>query len=100
MRIHELFLVVRRPWHIFRYFFAPATAILVIILASQAAVSQEFLPVAENSWIRVQNVGDYPAMLEVSHYGMSGTTSASEICPSKSCAAVPSGSGWTFFAET
>lgn len=100
MRIHELFFVVRRPWHIFRYFFAPATAILVIILASQAAVSQESLTVAENSWIRVQNVGDYPAMLEVSHYGMSGTTSASEICPSKSCAAVPSGSGWTFFAET
>lgn len=100
MRIHDFFLSVQRPQHILRYFFAPTMAILVIILASQVAVSQESLLVAENSWIRVQNVGDDPAMLEVSHYGKSGITAASEICPGEYCVAIPPGSGWTFFSET
>ena len=100
MRTHNIFLSVPKLWHIFRYFFAPLIAILVIILASQTAVSQESLLVAENSWIRVQNVGDDPAMLEVSHYGRGGNAAASEICPGEFCAAVPPGSGWTFFTET
>ena len=100
MHIYSVSRSVPKRWHLFRYIFVAAMALLVIILASQTAVSQEPLLVSENSWIRAQNVGDDPAMLEVSHYDRSGQTIASEICPSEFCGAVPSGSGWTFFTET
>ena len=64
MRSYSVFRSVPKRWHLFRYIFVSAMALLVIILASQTAVSQEPLLVSENSWIRVQNVGDDPAMLE------------------------------------
>ena len=100
MRSYSVFHSVPKRWHLFRYIFVAAMALVVIISASQTVVSQESMLVSENSWIRVQNVGDDPAMLEVSHYDRSGQTTASEICPSEFCSAVPSGSGWTFFTET
>ena len=71
MRSYSVFHSVPKRWHLFRYIFVAAMALVVIISASQTVVSQESMLVSENSWIRVQNVGDDPAMLEVSHYDRS-----------------------------
>lgn len=71
-----------------------------LLTGSSGLLSEDVSKVKENSWLRVQNVGDTPALVKVAHYGYDGEQVAAEICPSAACRSVPAGSGWTFFTET
>ena len=54
----------------------------------------------ENSWIRVQNVGDRGATVDVTLYDGNGNRVAGDSCPkTNACAAVPPGAGWSFFQQ-
>lgn len=52
---------------------------------------------AENSWIRVQNIGDADAEVEVNYFSEQGDLAGKDVCPSSRCPALFPGSGWTFF---
>jgi hypothetical protein len=54
---------------------------------------------AENSWIRVQNIGNANANVEVDYFDESGRIAGKDTCPSPSCPALFPGSGWTFFQK-
>ena len=51
----------------------------------------------ENSWIRVQNIGQGDATVEVNYFDGEGQLSGRDSCPSPSCPTLFPGSGWTFF---
>ena len=51
----------------------------------------------ENSWIRVQNIGQADASVEVSYFDEQGRIAGKDTCPSVSCPPMYAGSGWTFF---
>jgi hypothetical protein len=52
---------------------------------------------AENSWIRVQNIGQGEADVEVNYFNEQGNLAGKDTCPSTACPALFAGSGWTFF---
>jgi hypothetical protein len=52
---------------------------------------------AENSWIRVQNIGNANANVEVDYFDEAGRIAGKDACPSPSCPVLYPGSGWTFF---
>jgi hypothetical protein len=52
---------------------------------------------AENSWIRVQNIGEGEANVEVNYFDEGGQLAGKDTCPSTVCPALFAGSGWTFF---
>ncbi len=52
---------------------------------------------AENSWVRVQNIGANPATVNVSYYNESGQLVGQDSCPSAACPPIGPGQGWTFF---
>lgn len=51
----------------------------------------------ENSWIRVQNVGNANATVTVTYYDEHGTQVGQDVCPSATCPPLGPGEGWTFF---
>ncbi|HYM14418.1 MAG TPA: hypothetical protein VEZ14_02540 [Dehalococcoidia bacterium] len=53
----------------------------------------------ENSWIRVQNVGQSAATVTVTYYNEQGSQLAQDACPSAACPALGPGQGWTFFQQ-
>ncbi len=52
----------------------------------------------ENSWVRVQNIGQNPANVTVTYYSESGQQLAQDGCPSALCPPIGPGQGWTFFS--
>jgi hypothetical protein len=54
----------------------------------------------ENSWIRVQNIGQANANVEVHYFDHQGRIAGRDACPSDSCPVLFPGSGWTFFQRT
>jgi hypothetical protein len=63
--------------------------------AARAAGSYSFG--AENSWIRVQNIGNANANVEVDYFDEQGRIAGKDVCPSPTCPPMFPGSGWTFF---
>ncbi len=55
---------------------------------------------AENTWVRVQNIGAGDANIIVSYYSETGALLAQDGCPSATCPPIGPGQGWTFFTET
>lgn len=51
----------------------------------------------ENSWIRVQNIGNANANVEVDYFDEQGRIAGKDLCPSPTCPTLFPGSGWTFF---
>jgi hypothetical protein len=51
----------------------------------------------ENSWIRVQNIGNADAEVDVSYFDEQGRIAGKDTCPSPNCPPMFPGSGWTFF---
>jgi hypothetical protein len=77
-------------------------ALLALLLTSRepqqavrAAGSYSFG--AENSWIRVQNIGNANANVEVDYFDELGRIAGRDVCPSPTCPPMFPGSGWTFF---
>ena len=86
----------------------PASGALLALLIAVATVAAQRPPLDaqslslgdENSWIRVQNVGDRGATVDVTFYDGAGNRVAGDTCPkSNTCAAVPPGVGWSFFQQ-
>ncbi len=85
----------------------PAAAILLLALALQSRTPGAGLQEAtanpynfgvENSWIRVQNIGDADAKVEIQYYDTDGRLVAWDVCPFWGiCPPLAPGSGWTFF---
>ncbi|HLF71122.1 MAG TPA: hypothetical protein VI759_03085 [Dehalococcoidia bacterium] len=53
----------------------------------------------ENSWIRIQNIGDADANLEINYFDADGNLATTDVCPSQWCPPLYPGSGWTFFQQ-
>ena len=53
----------------------------------------------ENSWIRIQNIGDADANIQLTYYDEQGRAVTGDGCPSPSCPTMYPGSGWTFFQQ-
>ena len=54
----------------------------------------------ENSWLRIQNVGEGPASVTIDFFEDDGGYVATDACPSGgSCGAINSGFGWSFFQQ-
>ncbi len=51
----------------------------------------------ENSWIRVQNIGNYDATVQLDYFDPDGNLAGTDNCPSATCPPMYPGSGWTFF---
>lgn len=51
----------------------------------------------ENTWIRVQNVGNADAHVDLNYFSETGQVAGTDACPSAQCEALFPGSGWTFF---
>jgi hypothetical protein len=51
----------------------------------------------ENSWIRIQNIGDADANVQLDYYDANGALAGTDSCPSATCPPMYPGSGWTFF---
>ena len=84
-----------------------AGAVLLVALAAGAGSGRP-APVAhaawafgiENSWIRVQNIGDAPATVQVDYFDEAGNLIARDTCPTAFvCPALGPGEGWTFFTR-
>lgn len=66
---------------------------------SQPFTAASFTFGVENSWIRVQNVGQADATVTVSYFNEQGKQIAQDVCPSGGCPALGPGQGWTFFQQ-
>lgn len=65
-----------------------------------AEVRAAFTFGVENSWIRVQNIGNGNANIEVDYYDESGRLAGQDVCPTAGvCPALVPGEGWTFFQK-
>ena len=54
----------------------------------------------ENSWLRIQNVGERAAAVEIAFFDLDGGEVAHDRCPREGgCGALPPGSGWSFFQQ-
>jgi hypothetical protein len=81
-----------------------ALAVLVVLatLASQRPPleAQSLSLGDENSWLRVQNVGDKGAAVDVTFYDNNGNRVAADNCPKAGgCASIAPGVGWSFFQQ-
>jgi hypothetical protein len=54
---------------------------------------------SENSWIRVQNIGNADAEVDLNYFNEAGQLAGTDSCPSDACDALFPGSGWTFFQK-
>lgn len=103
-----------RVWQALSRLRIPAAAVLILALAasasgrayspaagtldaSDALQSQAFSIGAENSWIRVQNVGGAEANVTVAYFDETGRLIAGDGCPSVTCPFLRPGQGWSFF---
>ncbi len=54
----------------------------------------------ENSWIRIQNVGEGPSSIDIDFFDSDGSYLATDRCPSGGgCTEIRSGFGWSFFQQ-
>ena len=90
---------LRRPWRVYL-----GVAVLFFALVSGAGgarrVEAAYTFGVENSWIRVQNIGQAYASVEVDYYDESGAFAGRDVCPTPGvCPSLAPGSGWTFFTR-
>ena len=89
-----------RPWKAYL-----GVAVLLLAVASAGGggpqpVEAAYVFGVENSWIRVQNIGDADATVQVDYYDENGDFVARDVCPKAGvCPALAPGSGWTFFTS-
>jgi hypothetical protein len=76
---------------------ALATAAWLGRAETPAAAAPPYSFPNENTWVRVQNIGQGDATLEVSYFDEQGKLGGKDVCPSQACPALYPGSGWTFF---
>jgi hypothetical protein len=76
-------------------------AVLAASLSDGAPLASQTLDLGdENSWIRIQNVGNAPATIEIDFYDPNGNVVDTESCPEEGrCAALRPGFGWSFFQQ-
>lgn len=75
-------------------------ATLGVLVADGRATSQALDRGDENSWIRIQNVGNSPANIQIDYYDRAGNRITGESCPQQgACAALRPGFGWSFFQQ-
>jgi hypothetical protein len=96
----------RGLWHP-RFVLLMATVLFMLVLSStETAVPGPGVERAEaayrfgseNSWIRVQNIGDERSTVEVAYYDEAGQLKAKDYCPTWAvCPYLEPGEGWTFF---
>ena len=84
-----------------RLLILPATLLLSLTPGSSTddagALLASYRLGAENSWIRVQNMGQANAVLELNYFDEQGRLAGQDACPSATCPLLYPGSGWTFF---
>jgi len=90
---------LRRPWKVYL-----GVAVLFLAVVSGAGgprrVEAAYTFGVENSWIRVQNIGQAYASVEVDYYDENGAFAGRDVCPTPGvCPSLAPGSGWTFFAR-
>ena len=83
---------------------ALALALLVmlgVLVADGRVTSSQALDRGdENSWIRIQNVGNSPANIEIDYSDLAGNRLLTESCPQQDvCSALRPGFGWSFFQQ-
>jgi hypothetical protein len=66
-------------------------------LRASTTTSADYSFGAENSWIRVQNIGRSDATVDLSYFDEQGKLAGKDACPSPGCPPMYPGSGWTFF---
>ncbi len=75
-------------------------AFAIAALVPDRGVAQQARLAEENSWLRVQNVGTAPAMLDLTFYNRDGLQAAKDGCPKAGvCEAISPGSGRSFFQQ-
>lgn len=68
---------------------------------SDRGVAQSVALGDENSWLRIQNVGVDPALIEIDFHNADGSLEATDGCPQEGvCDALRAGSGRSFFQQT
>jgi hypothetical protein len=74
---------------------------VALVLAQRPPLSAEALSLGdENSWLRVQNVGDRGASVDVTFYDAAGNRVGADNCPRASgCGVIAPGVGWSFFQQ-
>ncbi|MDA0365747.1 MAG: hypothetical protein O3B31_11820 [Chloroflexi bacterium] len=87
-----------------RAFAALALALLVtvgVFAADGRVTSSQALDRGdENSWLRIQNVGNSPANIDIDYYDLAGNRLTTERCPQQDvCSALRPGFGWSFFQQ-
>jgi len=90
---------LRRPW---RAYLGVAVLFLGLMLGagSPQRVEATYTFGVENSWIRVQNIGDAPATIQVDYYDEKGVFAGRDICPKAGvCSSLEPGGGRTFFTR-
>ncbi len=97
----KLRLYPRRCLRLLRRLLILPAALLLLTVAPDSddatALLASYRLGAENSWIRVQNVGQANAVLELSYFDEQGRLAGKDACPSPVCPQMFPGSGWTFF---
>ncbi len=85
-----------------------ATGLVAIVAAAmpiagrdgpQASATSGYSFGTENSWIRIQNIGDDDANVELNYFDAQGHIAGTDSCPSATCPPMYPGSGWTFFQK-
>jgi len=87
-----------RPWRPLALLASPLLAAAALVVGGGADAQSSRLG-EENSWVRVQNLGGAPATVDVTFYDPAGKAIATDRCPGSGCAAIPPGSGWSFFQQ-
>lgn len=90
---------LRRPW---RAYLGGAVLLLVLVSGGGRPLRVEaaYTFGVENSWIRVQNIGDAHATVQVDYYDENGVFAGRDVCPKVGvCPSLAPGSGWTFFTR-
>lgn len=76
-----------------------AAALAALVSAGPGLDAQSLSLGDENSWIRVQNLGGDPAMVDVTFYDLAGNEVATDGCPTAGCGPIAPGFGWSFFQQ-
>ncbi|HLC29864.1 MAG TPA: hypothetical protein VJM51_03685, partial [Dehalococcoidia bacterium] len=95
----RVFRGLRRPW---KAYLGIAVLFLATVCAAGAPqrVEAAYTFGVENSWIRVQNIGQDYASVQVDYYDENGVFAGRDVCPTPGiCPALAPGSGWTFFTR-
>lgn len=90
---------LHRPWKVY-----VGVAVLFLVLLSAGGnprpAEAAYTFGIENSWVRVQNIGQEYASVQVDYYDENGVFAGRDICPTPGvCPALAPGSGWTFFTR-